>query len=238
MFAPRPRAGTRKLLRDVARDRLRSEIMSGRLRPGDRLDDDELAERLGCSRTPVREALADLDRLGLVEFCANRYTRVAVPRDEDVLPALQALGLLFGGLVRVSVPTLSDQNRAALFRRLGVLLDCMQTPGWRATADAATPVYRTFISECRNPMLSAALRASLDGLTFRLRSDRLHESLPWEHIRNGVVALRIAVDSRDGRLAERATWAVHMLPDPDRSSPQVDDGQRPEQTGRTADRVR
>jgi DNA-binding GntR family transcriptional regulator len=216
MFAARPTPGTRTLLRDVARERLRSEIISGRLHPGERLDDDELAAWLGCSRTPVREALADLDRLGLVELRANRYTRVAVPRDEDVLPALQALGLLFGGVVRLAVPTLSDRSRSSLFRRLGVLLDCMQEPGWLPTADAATPVYRTFINECRNPMLSAALRGSLDGLTFRLRNDRLHETLPWEHIRNGVVALRIAVDGRDGRLAERATWAVHLLPDPDR----------------------
>ncbi|PYY39104.1 GntR family transcriptional regulator [Curtobacterium sp. MCPF17_046] len=216
MFAAQPTPGTRTLLRDVARDRLRSEIISGRLRPGQRLDDDELAARLGCSRTPVREALADLDRLGLVELRANRYTRVAQPRDEDVLPALQALGLLFGGVVRMAVPTLRDRTRASLFRRLGILLDCMQEPGWMATAAAATPVYRTFINECGNPMLSAALGGTLDGLTFRLRNDRLHETLPWEHIRNGVVALRIAVDGRDGRLAERATWAVHLLPDPDR----------------------
>jgi DNA-binding GntR family transcriptional regulator len=223
MFAAQPTPGTRTLLRDVARDRLRSEIISGQLRPGQRLDDDELAARLGCSRTPVREALADLDRLGLVELRANRYTRVAVPRDEDVLPALQALGLLFGGVVRMAVPTLSDRTRSSLFRRLGILLDCMQEPGWMATAEAATPVYRTFINECGNPMLSAALRGTLDGLTFRLRTDRLHEALPWEHIRNGVVALRIAVDGRDGRLAERATWAVHLLPDPDRSDSGVAD---------------
>lgn len=217
MFVPRPPLDTRPLLRDVARERLRSEIMSGRLRPGDRLDDEELALRLGCSRTPVREALADLARLGLVEHRANRYTRVVVPRDEDLVPALQTLGLLFGGLVRVTVPTLTDRNRAALFRRLGVLLDCMRSPGWRATADAATPVYRAFISECRNPMLSGALRGCLDGLTYHLRHEDLPAALPWEHIKNGVVALRIAVDSRDGRLAERATWAIHLLPDPDRS---------------------
>jgi DNA-binding GntR family transcriptional regulator len=138
MFAAQPTPGTRTLLRDVARDRLRSEIISGQLRPGQRLDDDELAARLGCSRTPVREALADLDRLGLVELRANRYTRVAVPRDEDVLPALQALGLLFGGVVRMAVPTLSDRTRASLFRRLGILLDCMQEPRRRSTAPSST----------------------------------------------------------------------------------------------------
>ncbi|WIB26936.1 GntR family transcriptional regulator [Curtobacterium sp. MCSS17_015] len=213
MFAPR--SDTRPLLRDLARERLRVEIMRGSLCPGDRLDDEDLAVRLGCSRTPVREALADLAHLGLVELRANRYTRVAVPAREDVVPALQALGLLFGGVVRIVVPRLGDRSRAVLFRRLGVLLDCLETPSWRSSADAATPVYRTFIQECRNPMLTATLHGSLDGLTFRLRHEELDAVLPWPDIRNSVVALRVAVDCRDGRLAERATWAAHLLPDPD-----------------------
>jgi DNA-binding GntR family transcriptional regulator len=210
-----PRSDTRPLLRDLARERLRVEIMHGSLCPGDRLDDEELAARLGCSRTPVREALADLAHLGLVELRANRYTRVAVPAREDVVPALQALGLLFGGVVRIVVPRLGDRSRAVLFRRLGVLLDCLETPSWRSSADATTPIYRTFIQECRNPMLTATLHGALDGLTFRLRHEELDAVLPWPDIRNSVVALRVAVDCRDGRLAERATWAAHLLPDPD-----------------------
>ncbi|NII40926.1 DNA-binding GntR family transcriptional regulator [Curtobacterium flaccumfaciens] len=211
---------TRPLLRDIARDRLRSEIMRGSLCPGERLDDQELAARLGCSRTPVREALADLAHLGLVELRANRYTRVAVPAREDVVPALQALGLLFGGVVRVTVPRLGDRSRSAVFRRLGLLLDCLEAPSWQPSADAATPIYRTFIEECRNPMLTAALRGALDGLTFRLRHRELEAALPWQDIRTGIVALRVAVDLRDGRLAERATWSAHLLPDPDHAGPE------------------
>lgn len=213
MYAPR--SDTRPLLRDLARERLRVGIMRGSLCPGDRLDDDELAARLGCSRTPVREALADLARLGLVELRANRYTRVAEPARDDVVPALQALGLLFGGVVRITVPRLGDQSRTALFRRLSLLLRCLEAPSWRSSSDAVTPIYRTFIEECRNPMLTASLHGSLDGLTFRLRHRDLAEVLPWPDIRNSVVALRVAVDTRDGRLAERATWAAHLLPDPD-----------------------
>jgi DNA-binding GntR family transcriptional regulator len=212
-----PRHESRPLLRDIARDRLRSEIMSGSIRPGQRLDDQELAARLGCSRTPIREALADLAHSGLVELCPNRYTRVAVPVQEDVVPALQALGLLFGGVVRITVPRLGDRSRSAVFRRLGLLLDCLESPSWQPSVDAATPIYRTFIAECRNPMLSAALRGSLDGLTFRLRHRDIETALPWPDIRTGVIALRVAVDVRDGRLAERATWSAHLLPDPDRA---------------------
>ncbi|MDM7889749.1 GntR family transcriptional regulator [Curtobacterium sp. RHCJP20] len=215
MFAS-PDAGVRPRLRDQARERLRAEIMGGVLAPGTLLDDDELAGRLRCSRTPVREALSDLGHLGLVEFRANRYTRVTVPRREDLVPTLQALGLLFGGVVRTTIPEFDDRRRALLFRRLGLLLDCMAETRWEWGADAVTPVYRSFIAECDNPLLAATLSGALDGLTYRLRHDDVRAALPWEHIRNGLVALRIAVDSRDGRLAERASSRIHLLPDPDR----------------------
>lgn len=215
MFAS-PEADVRPRLRDQARERLRAEIMGGALPPGTLLDDVQLAERLRCSRTPVREALSDLAHRGLVEFRPNRYTRVTVPRRDELVPTLQALGLMFGGLVRTTVGELDDRERAALFRRLGLVLDCMAMPTWQWGSDAVTPVYRSFVAACTNPLLTSILEGSLDGLTFRLRHDDVRAALPWEHIRNGLVALRVAVDCRDGRLAERATCTIHLLPDPDR----------------------
>lgn len=216
MFAS-PDAELRPRLRDQARERLRAEIMDGSLAPGTVLDDEQLAERLRCSRTPVREALSDLAHLGLVELRPNRYTRVVVPRFEELLPTLQALGLLFGGVVRTAVPGMDDRARSVLFRRLGLLLDCMGDPLWTTSqGDALSPIYRSLIAACENPVLAAVLESATDGLTYRLRHDAVRSALPWEQIRNGLVALRIAIDCRDGRLAERATWTIHQLPDPDR----------------------
>ncbi len=62
---------------DEAYAALGEAIIDGRLRPGDRLRDVVLAEHMGISRTPVREALQRLERIGLVEVAANRYTRVS-----------------------------------------------------------------------------------------------------------------------------------------------------------------
>lgn len=216
MFVQEPAFGARPLLRDLARERLRDEIMAGVLAPGTLLDDGDLARRLRCSRTPVREALSDLELAGLVERRANRYTRVALPRAADIVPTLQALGLLYGGLVRVSVPRLEDTARTALGRRIGALLDTVRLGDWDAVTDTAAPVYRSFLESCDNPVLCSALRGSIDALTFRLRHEDLPTALPWDQIANGVVALRLAVEGNDGRLAERALWSMHLLPDPDR----------------------
>jgi len=52
-------------------------IMEGVLRPGEKILDKDLADRLGVSRTPVREALRRLEDKELVESAANKWTRVA-----------------------------------------------------------------------------------------------------------------------------------------------------------------
>ena len=70
-LAPRP------LLRDEVFDRLRDAIVDGTLAPDEQLRDTELATWLGVSRTPVREALLELGRSGLVRSLPGRSTVVA-----------------------------------------------------------------------------------------------------------------------------------------------------------------
>ncbi len=54
------------------RDQLERDIVEGRYRPGDRLDETMLAERFDVSRTPIREALHGLERSGLIELRPRR----------------------------------------------------------------------------------------------------------------------------------------------------------------------
>lgn len=63
--------------------RLREAIVNGQLQPGERLREDELAETLGVSRGPIREALVELEREGLVVGSRNRSKSVARLSRED-----------------------------------------------------------------------------------------------------------------------------------------------------------
>jgi DNA-binding GntR family transcriptional regulator len=67
----------RLLARDVVVERLRAWIIDGSLAPGETIKDTEIADTLGVSRTPVREALLQLEREGLIESQPGRWTRVA-----------------------------------------------------------------------------------------------------------------------------------------------------------------
>lgn len=57
-----------KSLNQLVYERLRNEILDGKLKPGSRIKQEELTQRLGVSRTPVREALQRLETEGLIQF--------------------------------------------------------------------------------------------------------------------------------------------------------------------------
>lgn len=110
--------GPRRLLRDVVFDKILAAIVDGTLEPGERLNDDQLVKWLGVSRTPVREAIAQLHSYGLVEIEANRYTRVA-ERDESVYAeAAELLTGLHDLGEKLAVDKLNASSRKILSKAL------------------------------------------------------------------------------------------------------------------------
>src|SRR5262249_41070018 len=109
----------------LAARRLRSEILSGALVPGERLIEEQLTRRFGTSRAPLREALRLLEQQGLVEHLPRRGVRVTQlsPREVDELFGLrdllerfavrQALPLRDRGGLAVLEARLADMERAA-----------------------------------------------------------------------------------------------------------------------------
>ncbi len=83
---PLPR---RNLAHEVVHS-LRREIISGKLRPGEALAEPILADRFGVSRAPVREAMIELERAGLVQFEATGRTRVRTLEEKDIVEIVEA----------------------------------------------------------------------------------------------------------------------------------------------------
>lgn len=100
----------RRTMSDDIYNRLRDAIVSGELRPGERLRDYELAETLGTSKTPVRHALDRLVEHGLVEMQRNRFTRVAPIDLDDVRDAVALFGDVWIGSVRHATPLMRDDD--------------------------------------------------------------------------------------------------------------------------------
>ena len=105
---PRVTEISRSVLSDQVKDRLLQAILDGRYPPGARIVETRVARELGTSQAPVREALRDLEALGVVETTAFRGARVRRPTADELLEAyavraeLEALG------ARLAIPSLSQ----------------------------------------------------------------------------------------------------------------------------------
>lgn len=83
-------------LRDVVFNTLRDAILTGKLVPGERLMENQLADKLGVSRTPVREALRMLELENLVELVPRKGAQVLDMSEKDIINILEVRSALEG----------------------------------------------------------------------------------------------------------------------------------------------
>jgi DNA-binding GntR family transcriptional regulator len=105
---------SRPILKDAIAEIIREDIFSGRLRPGERVNQDEFAERLGVSRLPVREALILLKSEGLVDSIPHRGTFVHAITPDDIRDHYTVFGLVAGVAVERAASRLSEEDLAAI----------------------------------------------------------------------------------------------------------------------------
>ncbi|MGL4340467.1 MAG: GntR family transcriptional regulator [Rhodoglobus sp.] len=110
-----PRIAISQVVTTVFEQMLRA-VHEGELRPGQRLNDAEIAEQFGVSRTPVREALQRLRDIGVVETSPGRFTRVVNVTPAHTLQAYVVWLALYEVLVREVVPTASPATLERLVR--------------------------------------------------------------------------------------------------------------------------
>jgi DNA-binding GntR family transcriptional regulator len=101
---------TRSLLRDDVFRRLRDGIVDGTFAPGEQLRDVELATWLGCSRTPVREALLRLADVGLVVASPGRSTVVSDLDVDTVREARDVVAGMHAVAVRQAIERITDAD--------------------------------------------------------------------------------------------------------------------------------
>lgn len=185
-------------------EQMRDEILSLDLRPGQLIDEANLAERFRVSRSPVREALVRLQAEGLVQTVPNKGT-VVTPLNLDEFPAyVDALDLIQRAVFRLAARFRTEDDLVAIraaneeFRR-------------RVTANDALGMIRqnaklhlAMAAAGRNRILTDTYRRILDEgrrtlrLYFRSYGDTLPESLCDAH--DAQIA---AIAAQDEVLAER-----------------------------------
>lgn len=111
--SPRPYL-TRENLKDQIARIIREDIFSARLRPRQRINQDEIAEGFGVSRLPVREALILLESEGLVDTIPHRGTFVHAITRDDIRDHYTVFGLVAGLAVERAATRLTNEQLAAV----------------------------------------------------------------------------------------------------------------------------
>jgi DNA-binding GntR family transcriptional regulator len=101
---------SRGVLSDQVKDHLLQEIMAGHFPPGSRIIETRVARDLGTSQAPVREALRDLEALGVVEINAFRGARVRHPTKAELLEAYGVRSELESLGARLALERMTDAD--------------------------------------------------------------------------------------------------------------------------------
>jgi DNA-binding GntR family transcriptional regulator len=130
----------RQTLTDIILSRLRAAILSGELVSGQQYSAGGLAEHFGVSRTPVREALLELERAGMVRIDRNRGVRIIPTALDEVVECFQVRLLLEPPAAARAAEMVDDVS----FESVQVRFDAMQRAADQDDADATLRTDRDF----------------------------------------------------------------------------------------------
>jgi GntR family transcriptional regulator, rspAB operon transcriptional repressor len=107
-----------KSLKEKAYDKLKELIITGALEPGELQNEMRLAEALGVSRTPVREALLELSREGMVAFVPGKGVEVCKLTTEQVREVFEIRRIIEGHIIKEITTRLTDVDMQEIDRNI------------------------------------------------------------------------------------------------------------------------
>ena len=174
-----------KPLREIVSDALRQAIRDGILPPGERLMEIPLAEELGVSRTPIREAIRILEQEGLIVMIPRRGTYVADMSLKDVTEVFELRSILEELAAELAAERITNEEIEALEQHLVEIGNYMNENNLDKVVQADILFHEILYKASRN--------------------DRLVEMI--NNLREQTLRFRTLSMSQTGRLAK--TWDEH-----------------------------
>ena len=208
-------------LRDVVFNTLRQAILKGELKPGERLMEIQLANKLGVSRTPVREAIRKLELEGLVLMIPRKGAEVAEITRQDMEDVLEVRTALEELAVKDACDHITDAQLSELKKASNEFKKALLEGKDLVTcADADMHFHDVILSATNNRRLIQMLN-NLSEQMYRyrmeyLKDERTHKTLIEEHdaIRRALkkhdkdkagAAIRVHIDNQKRSILESLT---------------------------------
>ena len=182
---------------------LRAAIMTGNLRPGQKLVEADLARDLDISRASVREVLRTLEGERLIELIPNRGPSVASLGPREVDDIEQVWAMLTGEAIARFARNPRRSELAALKRRLRSLRTALSSDRGIEAIDGINAFFWYIMQRCDNAVLLDVVVSLLSRLNF-LRAQSLQDTVWRKACGNEIRAILSALETCDPEAARRA----------------------------------
>ncbi len=168
-------------LRDVVFNTLRQAILTGELKPGERLMEIHLANRLGVSRTPIREAIRKLELEGLVTMIPRRGAEVAQITEKSMKDVLEVRRTLDALSAELACERISPEEEDALKKACQDFEDAVKTKDAKVIAKADVALHDIIAAATGNQRLIQLIN-NLAEQMYRYRFEYIKDSSQHERI--------------------------------------------------------
>lgn len=169
----------RRYLHDEVADRMRELIQSGEMEPKARINESELTERFGISRTPLREAIKILATEGLLELLPNRGARVASISQGEIEEMLEVIAGLEATAADIACRTVTNEEIAAIEADHRVMVEAWQRGDEATYFRVNRQIHEAIMAASRNATLTG-IYTSLSGRIQRSRYTAHQTAVQWE----------------------------------------------------------
>ncbi|MBQ6495830.1 MAG: GntR family transcriptional regulator [Firmicutes bacterium] len=192
-----------KPLREMVYEELKMQILTGAIIPGTRMMEVELAEEMGVSRTPIREAIRKLEKEGLVTIEPRRGAYASMISTEDMVEILEVRQDLEGLAAFFAADRMPEDKLKILREVSNQYNDAVKRGSMEDMIAFDTKFHRTIVDSCHNKILVQMIE-QLQELVLRFRyiyydNFRRAENMPEEH-----EAIIKAIESGDAKEARYA----------------------------------
>ncbi len=172
-------------LREVVFNTLRQAILTGELKPGERLMEIHLANRLGVSRTPIREAIRKLELEGLVTMIPRRGAEVAQITEKSMNDVLEVRRALDALCVELACERITQEKLEELKAACDGFEKAVKTKDVKKIAQADVALHDIIVEATGNQRLIQMVN-NLSEQMYRYRFEYIkdseqHENLVEEH---------------------------------------------------------
>lgn len=185
-----------KPLREIVFESIREAIIDGKLKPGERVMEVQLAEKLGVSRTPVREAIRKLELEGLLIMEPRKGAYVTDVSLKDLVDVLEVRSSLEGLAASLAATRASEEEIEVLKEKAAQFKECIEKNDVQGMINKDTEFHEAILQAAKNKKLTSIIESLREQLQ-RFRVTYFTEYNMTTYLASEHQKVLDAIESRD-----------------------------------------